>query len=187
MPENYSRGFGNFKQKRQRIADESFSQAWIFQVRTPAYRKTGRRRQVHSGCSGGLREPGSFDGGNVRVSLFQGNRRSQRTFPVFRILVPHDRQTPGDGIKRAGGCSKQHGSGSRRAKQQYFYLTRRGSAIYNKSCSETYRSGHNEPHSKCGCPQGHVGSNPTVSAWKMGSVAFHACQAMLLLYNRIVP
>ena len=29
---------------------------------------------------------------------------------------------------------------------------------------ETYRSGHNEPHSKCGCPQGHVGSNPTVSA-----------------------
>lgn len=32
---------------------------------------------------------------------------------------------------------------------------------------ETYRSGHNEPHSKCGCPTGHVGSNPTVSAKKV--------------------
>ena len=31
---------------------------------------------------------------------------------------------------------------------------------------EKYRSGHNEPHSKCGCPQGHVGSNPTFSANK---------------------
>ena len=31
---------------------------------------------------------------------------------------------------------------------------------------EAYRSGHNEPHSKCGCPQGHVGSNPTASAKK---------------------
>ena len=29
---------------------------------------------------------------------------------------------------------------------------------------EAYRRGHNEPHSKCGCPQGHVGSNPTASA-----------------------
>ena len=29
---------------------------------------------------------------------------------------------------------------------------------------ETYRSGRNELDSKSGCPQGHVGSNPTVSA-----------------------
>ena len=29
---------------------------------------------------------------------------------------------------------------------------------------ETYRSGHNEPDSKSGCPQGHVSSNLTVSA-----------------------
>ena len=29
---------------------------------------------------------------------------------------------------------------------------------------EAYRSGHNEPDSKSGCPQGHVGSNPTASA-----------------------
>ena len=29
---------------------------------------------------------------------------------------------------------------------------------------EEYRSGHNEPHSKCGVPQGTVGSNPTSSA-----------------------
>ena len=29
---------------------------------------------------------------------------------------------------------------------------------------ESYRSGHNELHSKCSCPQGHVGSNPTLSA-----------------------
>ena len=36
---------------------------------------------------------------------------------------------------------------------------------------ELYRSGHNEPHSKCGCPQGHVGSNPTASAKKSSSQA----------------
>ena len=29
---------------------------------------------------------------------------------------------------------------------------------------ESYRSGHNEPHSKCGGPHGPVGSNPTLSA-----------------------
>ena len=29
---------------------------------------------------------------------------------------------------------------------------------------EKYRSGRNEPHSKCGCLKGHVGSNPTFSA-----------------------
>ena len=33
---------------------------------------------------------------------------------------------------------------------------------------EAYRSGHNEPHSKCGCPQGHVGSNPTASVRILG-------------------
>ena len=31
-------------------------------------------------------------------------------------------------------------------------------------CTEEYRSGHNEPHSKCGVPYGTVGSNPTSSA-----------------------
>ena len=31
---------------------------------------------------------------------------------------------------------------------------------------EAYRSGCNELHSKCSCPQGHVGSNPTASAIK---------------------
>ena len=30
--------------------------------------------------------------------------------------------------------------------------------------TEEYRSGCNELHSKCSCPQGHVGSNPTSSA-----------------------
>lgn len=44
-----------------------------------------------------------------------------------------------------------------------FSLTCRGTRIYNKLHVETYRSGCNEPHSKCGCPKGHVGSNPTVS------------------------
>lgn len=40
--------------------------------------------------------------------------------------------------------------------------------LYNKLVSvlETYRSGHNEPDSKSGCPQGHVSSNLTVSAIK---------------------
>lgn len=45
------------------------------------------------------------------------------------------------------------------------HLTHRRRELYNKNCSETYRSGCNEPHSKCGCPQGHVGSNPTVSVF----------------------
>lgn len=31
---------------------------------------------------------------------------------------------------------------------------------------ETYRSGHNGAHSKCVCPPGHEGSNPSVSAEK---------------------
>ena len=31
---------------------------------------------------------------------------------------------------------------------------------------EAYRSGCNELHSKCSCPQGHVGSNPTLSAFQ---------------------
>ncbi len=31
---------------------------------------------------------------------------------------------------------------------------------------ETYRSGHNEPHSKCGHPSGCEGSNPSVSVSK---------------------
>ena len=30
--------------------------------------------------------------------------------------------------------------------------------------TETYRSGHNGAHSKCVCPPGHEGSNPSVSA-----------------------
>ena len=36
----------------------------------------------------------------------------------------------------------------------------------NKSasyCTERYRSGHNEAVLKTVCPQGHVGSNPTLS------------------------
>ena len=43
-----------------------------------------------------------------------------------------------------------------------------GKFRYNHTCVklsvEKYRSGRNEPHSKCGCPKGHVGSNPTFSA-----------------------
>ena len=31
---------------------------------------------------------------------------------------------------------------------------------------ESYRSGHNGAHSKCVCPPGHEGSNPSVSAVK---------------------
>ncbi|MDF2505283.1 MAG: hypothetical protein K0R06_2777 [Clostridium sp.] len=38
--------------------------------------------------------------------------------------------------------------------------------LFNRSLQimEEYRSGHNEPHSKCGSLPGHVGSNPTSSA-----------------------
>ena len=36
--------------------------------------------------------------------------------------------------------------------------------LYLFSLAEKYRSGHNEPHSKCGVPYGTVGSNPTFSA-----------------------
>ena len=35
---------------------------------------------------------------------------------------------------------------------------------YNSENKEAYRSGHNEPHSKCGCPQGHESSNLSASA-----------------------
>ena len=37
----------------------------------------------------------------------------------------------------------------------------RGDPAYTQ---ETYRSGHNGAHSKCVCPPGHEGSNPSVSA-----------------------
>ena len=35
---------------------------------------------------------------------------------------------------------------------------------YNEAVTERYRSGHNEAVLKTVCPQGHVGSNPTLSA-----------------------
>ena len=40
---------------------------------------------------------------------------------------------------------------------------------------ERYRSGHNEAVLKTVCPQGRVGSNPTLSAWKLpgGDGGFH--------------
>ena len=44
---------------------------------------------------------------------------------------------------------------------------------------ETYRSGHNELDSKSSCPNGHVGSNPTVSAM-YEAVGFAYC---FLLYK----
>ena len=62
-------------------------------------------------------------------------------------------------------------------------MTRQGSAIYNNICSEIYRSGHNEPHSKCGCPQGRVGSNPTISVYRKEGCRFCAGRAALFLYN----
>jgi hypothetical protein len=55
-----------------------------------------------------------------------------------------------------------------REEQYYFFLVAKKRKIsYNNIVDwEAYRSGHNEPHSKCGCPPGHVGSNPTASAKK---------------------
>ena len=38
--------------------------------------------------------------------------------------------------------------------------------LLNLINKEAYRRGHNEPHSKCGCPPGYVGSNPIASANK---------------------
>ena len=35
---------------------------------------------------------------------------------------------------------------------------------YNEAVTERYRSGHNEAVLKTVCPQGRVGSNPTLSA-----------------------
>ena len=37
---------------------------------------------------------------------------------------------------------------------------------------ESYRSGHNEPDSKSGCPSGHMGSNPMLSAIFKGGKSF---------------
>lgn len=47
----------------------------------------------------------------------------------------------------------------------------------NLEILEKYRSGHNEPHSKCGCLQRHVGSNPTFSATNNNALNFveHCC------------
>ena len=39
------------------------------------------------------------------------------------------------------------------------------SVILNEQVTERYRSGHNEAVLKTVCPQGHVGSNPTLSAY----------------------
>ena len=36
---------------------------------------------------------------------------------------------------------------------------------YNGAVTERYRSGHNEAVLKTVCPQGRVGSNPTLSAY----------------------
>ena len=36
---------------------------------------------------------------------------------------------------------------------------------YNQAVMERYRSGHNEAVLKTVCPQGRVGSNPTLSAY----------------------
>ena len=36
---------------------------------------------------------------------------------------------------------------------------------YNEAVTERYRSGHNEAVLKTVCPQGRVGSNPTLSAY----------------------
>ena len=38
--------------------------------------------------------------------------------------------------------------------------------FYTRNKLEMYRSGRNELDSKSSCPQGHVGSNPTVSVVK---------------------
>ena len=53
---------------------------------------------------------------------------------------------------------------STRRKSQRFDAAEIATIITSIRIVEAYRSGHNEPHSKCGVPQGTVGSNPTASA-----------------------
>lgn len=62
---------------------------------------------------------------------------------------------------------------------QYKILDRFYSPVYNIESDrlEKYRSGHNEPHSKCGCPPGHVGSNPTFSASLNNSITSWGCSS----------
>src|SRR5699024_7498844 len=64
---------------------------------------------------------------------------------------------------------------------------------------ETYRSGHNGAHSKCVCPPGHEGSNPSVSVKKSIQRHYSVCECffdfrlllsahlqvfLIILYNR---
>ena len=46
----------------------------------------------------------------------------------------------------------------------FYSPCRRNIAVAITDKMETYRSGHNGAHSKCVCPPGHEGSNPSVSA-----------------------
>ncbi len=52
--------------------------------------------------------------------------------------------------------------------------------------TEWYRSGHNEPHSKCGCPPGHVCSNPTHSANLVNPVCSEHHLDFLHTYNDMI-
>ena len=47
---------------------------------------------------------------------------------------------------------------------------------------ETYRSGHNELDSKSSCPQGHEGSNPSVSALKKRQPAVGCLFCLIILF-----
>ena len=51
---------------------------------------------------------------------------------------------------------------------------------YNEAVTERYRSGHNEAVLKTVCPQGRVGSNPTLSAGFMLYVGGRAAYLQLL-------
>ena len=69
----------------------------------------------------------------------------------------------GCGILLSGlKCSKNASSGVNLKWLEIMWLAPKSEYLY----MEAYRSGCNELHSKCSCPQGHVGSNPTASAIK---------------------
>ena len=65
-------------------------------------------------------------------------------------------------------CSCLYGQGNLKP----FARTISGSGRLQIHQMEMYRSGHNELDSKSSCPQGHVGSNPTVSVIRGISFSF---------------
>ena len=55
--------------------------------------------------------------------------------------------------------------------------------MYNIFYMESYRSGHNEAHSKCVCPPGHEGSNPSVSVSAESGIPYMQWYSLFFVFK----